>query len=157
MRTGWAVEKKKNFCTTHNGGRVLIMEKKKKCVCSQVPSNQTKTLLEWCWCRRSWAFMSTLKGPLLGGCTDGWWSAEASGQMTARPSCGKESSNNEGCRWEGLWRERARPGCVSGGQEFFFCSFSQCVQLFFFFFFCLLQTRAFNSSELSPPHLCLAR
>lgn len=35
--------------------------------------------------------MSTLKGPLLGGCTDGWWSAEASGQMTAGPPVGKRA------------------------------------------------------------------
>lgn len=35
--------------------------------------------------------MSMLKGLLLGGCTDGWWSAEATGQMTAGPSCGKRA------------------------------------------------------------------
>lgn len=143
MRTGWAVEKKKKLL--HNS------QWRKG-----INNGRKKTLLEWCWCRRSWAFMSTLKGPLLGGCTDGWWSAEASGQMTARPSCGKESSNNEGCRWEGLWRERARPGCVSGGQEFFFCSFSQCVQLFFFFFFAYSRPEHSTHPSSPPPPRALA-
>lgn len=31
-----------------------------------------------------------LKGLLVGGYTDGWWSAETTGQMRAGPSCGKQ-------------------------------------------------------------------